>query len=40
MEVGEVEREWWYQPDLENEEHMLYCESDHPGALPFTAWRR
>jgi hypothetical protein len=40
MELDDVSHEWWYQPDPDNDELMRRCEPDHPGAEPFTAWRR
>lgn len=40
MDPARIVHEWWYQPIPENEEHMLPCDPDHPGAEPFTAWRR
>lgn len=40
MDPARITYGWWYQPDPENEERMLRCEPDHPGAEPFTAWRR
>lgn len=35
-----VTHEWWYQPDPDNDELMHRCDKEHPGAMPFTAWRR
>lgn len=40
MDPAQITHEWWYQPDPDNDELMKRCAADHPGAFPFTAWRR
>jgi hypothetical protein len=40
MDPDKVRHEWWFQPDPDDDERMRRCDADHPGALPFTAWRR
>lgn len=36
----DVTHEWWFQPDPEDDETLRSCDESHPGAMPFTAWRR